>query len=151
MHNPGGAVVPLIIGDAPSFFGHLHLLEHIGMITFFDPEDRVTSIVMQGCDVGSIGTQGVFGDDELEMRVILAQFGHEAFGGMAFAIVFLRAVLLDNGFRHERNHCTKIRMDDRCAQHLVRVGDRPVAVFLVQTRGAVNGLGGKIPRTIERQ
>src|SRR6266699_5423155 len=47
MHNPGGAVVPLIIGDAPSFFGRLHLLEQIGMITSFDPEDIVTSIVMQ--------------------------------------------------------------------------------------------------------
>src|SRR6516225_11901388 len=89
MHNPSGAVVPLIIGNAPSFFGRLHLVEQIGMIPLFDPEDIVTSIVMQGFDVGSIGTQGVFGDDELEMRVILAQLGDEAFGSVAFAIVFL--------------------------------------------------------------
>src|SRR6266702_909304 len=59
-----------------------------------------------------------------KMRVILAQLGDEAFGGIAFAIVFLRAVLLDNRFRHERNHYTIIRMDDCGAQHLVIIRDR---------------------------
>ena len=48
----------------------------------------VTISIVQGLDVewgcetlGSIGTQRVFGDDELEMRVILTQRGNEAFGG----------------------------------------------------------------------
>src|SRR5215831_17095263 len=50
MHHPGGAVVPLIIGDAPSFCGRLHLVEQIDMIPFFAPEDIVTSSVMQGFD-----------------------------------------------------------------------------------------------------
>src|SRR5882724_13460622 len=42
MHQPGGAVMPLIIGDAPHVFGRLHLLEQIGMIPFFDAENVVT-------------------------------------------------------------------------------------------------------------
>jgi hypothetical protein len=66
------------------------------------------------------------------MRVILTQLGDEAFGGIAFTIVFLGAILLDNGFRHERNHFPKIGMDNRRAQHLVKIGDRAVTVRLVQ-------------------
>ena len=149
MHNPCGAVVPLIIAHAPSVFRRLHLIAQRGMIAFFDPEDRVTTVIVEGLDVGGIGTQGVFGDDELEMRVILASLGNEAFGGMAFTIIFLRAILFDNRFGHEWNHFTLVWMDDRCTQHLVVVGDRPVSVLLLKTRGTVNRLGGKISRAIQ--
>ena len=48
---------------------------------------------MQSLDVRSIGTQTVFGDDELEVRVVLAQFNDKPFGSMAFAIIFARAVM----------------------------------------------------------
>ena len=67
---------------------------------------------MQRLDVGGIGTQTVFGDDELEMRVILTQLGHEAFGGIAFTIIFLRAILFHNRLGHQRNHFTIVRMDE---------------------------------------
>jgi hypothetical protein len=72
MHHTRGAVMPLIIGHAPGFLGCLHLFEEIGMIAFFDPENIVATVIMQGLDVGGIGTQTVFGNDEFEMRVILA-------------------------------------------------------------------------------
>src|SRR5215471_13538826 len=84
MHQPGGAVMPFIRGDATGVCGRLYLLEQIGMIPFFDAENVVTPVVVQGLDVGRSGTQGVFGDDKLEMGVILAQLGDEAFGSMAF-------------------------------------------------------------------
>ena len=64
------------------------------MIAFFDPEDIVQTVAVQGLDVRSIGTQAVFGDDELEMRVILAQLGDKAFGGIAFTIIFVRPIVL---------------------------------------------------------
>src|SRR6516225_8900869 len=123
MHQPSSAVMPLIVGDAPRCFGRLYLLEQIGVITLFDTENVVTPVVVQGLDVGRIGTQGVFGDDKLEMRMILAQLGDEAFGSIALAIVFLRTVLLHNRLRHQWNHFMKIRMDDRRAQYLVIIGD----------------------------
>ena len=104
---------------------------------------------MQRLDVGGIGTEAVFGDDELEMGVILAQLGDEAFGGIALTIIFLRAILFDNGFGHQRNDFTAIRMEKRRPQQLVIIGDRPIAMDLVQTRGTVNRLRGKIPRAIE--
>src|SRR5436190_24163651 len=46
MHQPGGAVMPLIIGDAPRCFGRLSLLEQTGMIPFFDAENVVTPVVV---------------------------------------------------------------------------------------------------------
>ena len=139
----------LIIGDAPRVFGRLHLLEQIGMISFFDAENVVAPVVVQGLDMGGIGTQGVCGDDKLEMGMILAQLGDEAFSSIAFAIIFLRAVLLHNWLRHQRNHFTKIRMDDRRSQHLMIRGDRAVAVFLVQARVTRDGRGGEIPGAIK--
>src|SRR6267378_5231366 len=42
MHQTGGAIMPLIIADSTRFVGRLHLLEQIGMIPFFDPEDIPT-------------------------------------------------------------------------------------------------------------
>ena len=42
-------------------------------------------------------------------------------------------------------------MDHCCAQHLVIIGHRPVAVDFVQTRRPVNSLRGKIPGAIEGQ
>ena len=60
--------------------------------------------------------------------MILAQLGHKAFGGIAFAIIFGRAIAVRNRFGHERNDGPLVRMDDRGAQHLMRIGDGPVAV-----------------------
>src|SRR5262245_31539416 len=72
MDHPGSAVVSLIIGHAPGVLRRLYLLEQKGMIAFFDSEDIVQSVVVQGLDVRSIGTQAVFGDDKLEVGVIVS-------------------------------------------------------------------------------
>ena len=76
----------------------------------------------------SIGPEAVFRDDELEMGMILTQLGHKAFGGIAFAIIFVRAIVVRNRCGHERNDGPLVRMDDRGAQHLMRIGYRPSAV-----------------------
>ena len=99
MDHTRGAVVPLIIGHAPGVLRRLHLLEQIGMIAFFDARDIVQTVVVQGLDVGGIGTQAVFGDDELEVGVVLAQLGNKAFGGIAFTIIFGRAILFAQSVR----------------------------------------------------
>jgi len=38
------------------------------MIAFFDPEDIMTTIIVQGLDVGGIGTETVFGDEMMNLR-----------------------------------------------------------------------------------
>jgi hypothetical protein len=102
-------------------------LEQIAMITFFDPQDRAEIVVLQGRDMRRIGTEAVFGDDELEVRMILAQLGPKTFGGIAFTIVFIRAIAVHNRLGHERNDGPLVRMDKRGAQHLMRLGDGPIA------------------------
>jgi hypothetical protein len=52
-------------------------------------------------------------------------------------------------FRHQRNHGTHIWMADRCAQHLMRIGEGPVTVAPASTRGAVNRLSSTIRCAIE--
>ena len=144
MHQPCGAVVPFIRGNAPSVLRGLALLEQIGMIAFFHPEDRVEIVILQGLNVRGIGTHTVFGDKELQVGMILAQLGKEAFGGIPFAIILGRPITVDNRLRHARNDGPLVRMDDRSAQHRVRRGDGPVAGHPVSTGGTVHRLGRKI-------
>src|SRR6266851_664641 len=80
MHHPRRAVVPIVRRHAPGFLSRLHLLEQIGMIALFDPKDIMTTMIMQGLNVGRIRTQAIFGDDELEMGVVLPELGNEASG-----------------------------------------------------------------------
>ena len=149
MCNPCQTVVPLIIGDTSRFLRCPYWLEQIRMIALFDSEDRVKAGVMQGFNVWRIGTEPIFGDDTLQMRVILASLRDEAFGGMALTIVFLSTILFDNGSGHQGNHFTPVRMHEGGAQHLMRIGDRPVTVMLFETRRTMNLCGGKIPSAIE--
>ena len=65
--------------------------------------------------------------------MVLAQFDDKAFGGVAFTIIFVRPIILPDRFRHQGNHGTHVGMDDRCAQHLMRIRDRTVTMHRVQT------------------
>jgi hypothetical protein len=56
---------------------------------------------------------------------------------------------LPDRFRPQGNHGTHVWVDDRGAQQLMRLCDRTVTMHRVQTRGTVNGRGGKIPCAIE--
>ena len=151
MDNPGGAVMSFIIGDAPSLLRCLHLLEQIGLVAFFDPQNGVKIVVLQDLKMRSIGTQAVFADDDLEVGVILTQFGNEPFGGRALTIICVCSILLPDRFRHHGDHFPPIRMDNRRAQQLLRICHATVPVGLLQTRRAVNRLRGKITRPLERQ
>src|SRR5213076_558599 len=82
MDHPCGAVVSLIPGDTSGVLRCLHLREEIGMIAFFDPEKIAQAVGVEGLDMWGIGTQTVFGNDALEVRVVLAQLGHKAFGSI---------------------------------------------------------------------
>ena len=55
------------------------------MVAFFNPQNVMAIVLDQRANVRGIGTQTIFGDDELEMRVILAQFGNETLGGIALS------------------------------------------------------------------
>jgi len=149
MPHPCRAVVPRIRGHTPSVFGHLHRLNQRGLIAFFAPQNIVTAVVVEGLDGGGLGTQRVCGDDARERRRILTSRCQEAFGGVAFTIMFLCAVLLHHGCGPQRDHFTPVRMQKGGPEPVVLRRDRPVAVLRVKPRGTVPRLGGKIPRAIK--
>ena len=62
------------------------------MIAFFDPQNIVQMVVFEGLDVRGIGTQAIFRDDKLEVRMVLAQLGNQALGGIAFTIIFAQFI-----------------------------------------------------------
>lgn len=149
MAQPRLGVIPIIIDDAPSLLGRRDVREQVGMIPLFNTQNIMDIVIVQHLDMGSVGTQAVFGDDQLKMGVVLAQFRDEALGGIALTIVFLGAVLLDNRLGHERNDFALIGMNERGAQHLVPIGNEAIAVMRCQTRVTVNVVGGKIACAIE--
>jgi hypothetical protein len=79
----------------PGVLRCLHLIAQRGMIAFLDTQDGVKTVGVQGLKVGSSGTQAVFGNNALEVGMILAQLGHEALGGIPFPIIFVRAIVPD--------------------------------------------------------
>ena len=54
----------------------------------------------------------------------------KASAGVAFAIVFLVAVLFDNRFGTKGDDFAKVGMNQGSSQHLMGIGDFPVAAFL---------------------
>ena len=151
MHHARGAVVPLLLGDRPRVVSGRHLVAYLGMIPCLNPKDRGTRGVMQRLDVGGVRTATVCGDEARERRVIVAQLGHEALGGMTRTVISLRAIVFDHGLGQQRNDCTAVGMEHRRPQQWVRIGERPMAMDLLPTRVTVNRLRGQIPRAIEGQ
>ena len=84
---------------------------------------------MQHLNVRGIGTEAVFGDDHLEVRVVLTQFGDQALGGVALTVVFVCAILLDDRLGHQGDHFALIGVNKSRPQHLVAIGDGAVSVM----------------------
>ena len=68
----------------------------------------MTIVIDQRANVGGIGTQAVFGDNQPEMRVILAQFGEEALGRVSFTVVFLASKIRYYGLGQQPKDHTPI-------------------------------------------
>ena len=84
-----------------------------------------------------IRAEAVFGDNDLEVMlgveltlgVILTELGDEALGHVAFTVIFLGAIVLDNGLGHQGNHFTLIGVDERATQHLMGIGCSTVSML----------------------
>jgi hypothetical protein len=128
MAHSGGAVVSLMRDDTAGVLRGLALLAQIGRIPCFATQDVVPPVVVHGLDVGSMRTQTLCGDDALQVGMILPPLGHKARGSLPFALMLERPIRIDNRLRHERNDGALVRMDERGAYHLMRIGDGPMAV-----------------------
>ena len=121
-------VVAIILRYPSGLVGRCDWFEHVGMVAFFEAENIMQVVLLQDLNVRGIGTQAVFSDDQFQVRVVLAQLGHQTLGCIAFTIVFIRAILRDNRFGHQRNHCALIGVNESRPQHLVAVGHGAVSL-----------------------
>ena len=111
MGHPLVAVLTVIIGDAPRLFSLGHLRAQKSMIPLFDTQHRAPVMRVSRLHMRSIRAQTVRGDQHLEVGVIAAKLGDEALGSLAFAVIFLAAILFDHRLGHERNDCARVGVD----------------------------------------
>jgi hypothetical protein len=131
--QPRLGIVPIVIAHPSGSLSRRHVRKQGGMVAFLDPQKVMHLVVLQYFDVRGIGTEAVFGDDQLEVRMILPQLGDQALGGTPFTVILGRAILLDNGLGHQRKHLALVGVNESGAQHLVAIGDGAVLVVHFQT------------------
>mgnify|MGYP007023838319 FL=1 len=72
------------------------------------------------------------------MRMVLAKLRQKPFQGVAFAVVFRFAVLLEDRFGHQGDDFLVTGTDQRGTQQLMMVGDLAVGMVFFQALGAMD-------------
>src|SRR5688572_21055928 len=103
MVHPALAVFTLLIGHPTGSLGLSNLLEQKRVVALLYPQDVTHVVLLQGLNMRGIRTEAIFGDDHLEMGVILRKLADETLGHVALAIIFLGAILLDDRLGHQGN------------------------------------------------
>jgi hypothetical protein len=78
--------------------GLVGLSEEEDVIAGFHRKDEAAVEALEGFNVGSVGTEGIFGHDELDMGVVGSQALDTTTGGVPFAVVFGVAVFSSDHF-----------------------------------------------------
>ena len=99
------------------------------MVAFFDAQNIMQVMSVEDFDMRSVGAQAVFGDDHLEMGVVLTQFDDQPFGRIAFAVVFMRNKMFDKIVRPKGKKIALLRIYEGGAHHLVAIGDSAISVM----------------------
>ena len=105
----------------------------------------------QIAEVGGVGAEGVFDDDDRQVGMLLAKPFEPAAGGVPLAVVLGLTVLLDDRLGCQRDDFLEVGMDQGGPQQLMGIGDPAVAMVLHQARGAMDLGGGEIGRAVQRQ
>lgn len=128
-----------------------HLLEEVSMAARLDAKQKTHVVGAQILNMWRIGAEGVFDENDFEMRMFAAKMLQSPSGGTAFAIIFRAAVLLDDGFGTKRNDFLMIGMNQSQTKHLMIVGDHAIAAFLFQTTRTVDLFGRVIGCAIAKR
>jgi len=151
MDESYGAVVALIMAHPAGVFCGLALLAQRGLLPFFDTQKGGQTVGIQGLDRGRSRAQTVCSHDALEVGMILTPLSHKACGSITCTTILVRPIIVANRLRQERNDRPLVRMADGGASPLMCIGDGPITVHPVYTRGTVNCLRRQVPRAIEGQ
>ena len=130
--------------------GIVNVLEKKCVITFFCSQDIMEIICFKVFNVGTVGTQTILVDNELQVRMVLAQFAEKTPYGITFTVHFCLAVLFPDGFRGKNNHLFIIRVNNSCANRLKLIGDfSGLFIFLFQAYVGVARIRGKITSAVK--
>ena len=105
----------------------------------------------QVAEVGGVGTEGVFDDDDRQVGMLLAKPFEPAAGGVPLAVVLGLTVLLDDRLGRQGDDFLEVGMDQGGPQQLMGIGDAAVAMVLLQAGGTMDLGGGEIRGAVQRQ
>ena len=95
----------------PGVVGLPEFLEQKDVVALLDANDVIGVCFGQVAQVGSIAAEGVFDDNDLQKGMVRAKVFQPAAGGVAFAVVLLATVLLDDWLGRQRDDLFEIGMD----------------------------------------
>ena len=146
-----GVVRPAKCGDSALGLGLAHLIEEMFVIVWLGSQDEVHLEALQLADVRSVTGQAIFHNDQFHVRMFVSNLLQQTLARVAFAVVFVVAVLLDDRLRRERNDLLVIGMHHCRSQHLMMVGDLAcLAVLFLQAGLAMNLFRRKVSGAIHR-
>ena len=91
----GFVIFTIIVSHTTGSLGLSHSLEQKRVVAFFYPQDVTHVVLLQGLNMRGIRTEAIFGDDHLEMGVILTKLADETLGGVAPVNVHDRDIVDD--------------------------------------------------------
>jgi hypothetical protein len=85
----------------------------------------VTSVLDEVPDVGSIGTEAIFGNDDLQVRVVFPEFFEPSPAGVPFTVILVVTVVVEDRLWRQGDDFFSLRVDDDGRIGLEAIGDLP--------------------------
>ena len=127
------------------------MVEQKGVVARFDADDVMRASLTQVAEVGGVGAEGVFDDDDRQVGMLLTKPFEPAAGGVPLAVVLGLTILLDDRLGCQRDDFLEVGMNQGGPQQLMGIGDAAIAMVLFQTGGTMDLGGGEIRGAVQRQ
>src|SRR5436189_2399159 len=120
------------------------LAEQVRVVPGLDAQDEMYPRRLQVADVWRVAAEGVFGHDDRQVGMVLAETLEPTPGGVALAVVLVLAVLTLDRLGRQGEDLREIRVNEGGPQQLVVVADCAVLVLPRQAMVAVDLLGREV-------
>ena len=94
----------------------LQVLEQKRVIARLDANDVMRASLTQVAEVGGVGAEGVFDDDDRQVGMLAAKTLEPAAGGIPLTVVLGLTILVDDRLRRQWNHFLEVGMDQSSPQ-----------------------------------
>src|SRR3989339_1584668 len=144
-------ILEAISGDCIQSFLIGKLLKKDFVIIGLGDQDKGHAGSFETINEGLLGIKAISGDDQLELGMGLTQFADKPFGGIDLAVLLLGAVGVGNRLRGQGDDLTDAGAHNHRLQDLVLIAHMALGRGFCKTSGTVDGVRGKIRRSIQRQ